>query len=155
MTNIRTVYSFNRQNYFHDKYMDATIKENSNVMKTAFLNGFLLGFRYFVLYFIWGVICWYGAWQVTEDNMEIDDLLIVFFTMMFSTWGFIIVGELAPDVGTGLKSAKRMFEIIDYEPDINAKDTQEGVKDPIEGRITFQNVVFQYEGRSNIVLNNV
>ncbi|OMJ68658.1 hypothetical protein SteCoe_33833 [Stentor coeruleus] len=154
LTNIKTVHSFNRQVLFHEKYTEATQSENDNVMKSAHMNGFMFGFRYCVLYFVWGVIAWFGAYRVREGELDLDDMLIVFFCIMFSSWGFMVVGALIPDVDGGIDSAKKMFEIIDYQPEINA-NSNEGCVDPIHGNFTFKDVIFQYENRNIVVLKNI
>lgn len=66
------------------------------------------------LYLIWGVIAWYGGYRAKEGQSDLDDILIVFFCLIFATWGFMIVGALAPDVGGGVDAAKDIFAIIDY-----------------------------------------
>lgn len=154
LTNIKTVHSFNRQNYFHQEYMKATAEENQNVMKSAHMNGFMFGFRYCVLYSVWGVIAWFGAYRVREGELELEDMLIVFFCIMFSSWGFMIVGALIPDIDGGIDSAEHMFKIIDYKPEINANST-EGKIAAISGNFEFKNVVFKYENRNTMVLKNV
>ena len=154
LTNIKTVHSFNRQVLFHEKYVKATQEENGNVMQSAHVNGFMFGFRYCVLYFVWGVIAWFGAYRVREGELQLEDMLIVFFCIMFSSWGFMVVGALVPDVDGGIESAKKMFEIIDYEPEINAKSNL-GCIEHIHGSFEFKDVVFQYEGRDTLVLKNV
>lgn len=154
LTNIKTVHSFNRQVLFHEKYVKATQEENGNVMQSAHLNGFMFGFRYCVLYFVWGVIAWFGAYRVREGELDLEDMLIVFFCIMFSSWGFMVVGALVPDIDGGIESAKKMFEIIDYEPEINA-NSNEGCTEPIQGNFEFKDVVFQYENRNILVLKNI
>ena len=154
LTNIKTVHSFNRQVLFQEKYNNATVEENKNVMKDAHMNGFMFGFRYLVLYILWGVMAWFGAYRVKEGELDIEDMLVVFFCILFSSWGFMVVGALIPDIGGGLESAKNMFEIIDYEPEINANSNQ-GITDPIKGTFEFKDVVFKYENRNILVLKSV
>jgi len=154
LTNIKTVHSFNRQGYFHQRYVTATETENLAVGKKAHGNGIMFGLRYMVLYYVWGILAWYGAYRVKEGQMDIESMLTVFFCIMFSSWGFMVVGALVPDIEGGIESAKHMFAVIDYKPEINA-NSDSGVLTPIKGSVSFDNVIFQYEGRSNIVLHNV
>lgn len=154
LTNIKTVHSYNRQGYFHQQYVTATEESNQHVAKTSHNSGIMFGLRYMVLYYVWGVIAWYGAYRVKEGDLAIDDMLIVFFCIMFSSWGFMVVGALIPDIDGGIESAKHMFAIIDYKPEINA-DSDIGSLNQIQGEIVFKNINFQYEGRSNVVLSNV
>ena len=154
LTNIKTVHSFNRQEHFHSQYMNATNEENKNVMSSAHMNGFMFGFRFCVLYCVWGIVAWFGAYRVREGQLNLDDLLIVFFCIIFSSWGFMIVGALIPDIDGGIASASNMFKVIDYKPDINANSSV-GSFEPIKGNFEFKDVVFKYENRNTIILKSV
>ena len=71
LTNIKTVHSFNRQDHFKNMYLEATLQENQNIMKGAHGKGLIFGSRYLVLYILWGVMSWYGAYRVKEDQMNL------------------------------------------------------------------------------------
>ncbi|CAG9331647.1 unnamed protein product [Blepharisma stoltei] len=154
LTNIKTVHSFNRQEYFYREYISATEAENKRVLKSSYCNGVMFSVRYMAMYFLWGIVGWFGTYRIKEGKLEIKDMFTVFFCIMFSSWGLMIVGALAPDISGGIESAKHMFRIIDYKPEINA-ESEAGIFLPIFGNIIFRNVCFKYENRNNVVLNNV
>ena len=151
-TNIKTVHSLNQQGYFFDKYIQSTVSDTDNVMASAHVNGFAFGSRYFMIFALWGVVAWYGAYRVKEGDLAIEDMLITFYCILFTYLGFILMGALAPDVKGGIKGGKKLFRIIDYEPEINSK-SEEGHLSPIEGSVEFCEVDFRYEGRNVAVLN--
>ena len=124
-------------------YLTATQEENRNIMRGAHGKGFIFGSRYLVLYVLWGVMSWYGAYRVKEGDMNINEMLKTFFAIVFASWGFMMVGALVPDIEGGIRAAKNMFKMIDYTPDINGESTG-GLKNPISGTISFDNVIFKY-----------
>jgi len=56
-----------------------------------------------------------------------------------------IIGQMARTVQRATTSAHRVFEVLDTEPEI--VDVAEPVRlEPVEGRVTFENVSFGYDG---------
>jgi ATP-binding cassette subfamily B protein len=56
-----------------------------------------------------------------------------------------VIGQMARTVQRATTSAHRVFEVLDTEPEI--VDVAEPVRlEPVEGRITFENVSFGYDG---------
>lgn len=152
--NIKTVQSFNAQQYFYDAYVEATLKETENTMGPANVVGFAFGSRYGLLFVIWGTISWYGAYRVTHGESDVTDLMIIILLIVFNYLGSVILGGLAPDIKAGVRSGKKLFKMIEYKPEINLNST-EGSMSPIAGSIKFQKVDFEYEGRDIIVLKSV
>ena len=154
LANIKTVQSFNRETFFYDKYIEATRAEGQRLMPSIYVNSFLFGFRFFTLFLLYGVVCWYGAYRVKEGDLSAGDMLITFYCVLFNYLGFIVMGTLTPDVEGGIQGGKNLFRIIDYKPDING-NSSEGSMDTIDGKIEFCEVKFKYEGRDVLVLNGL
>jgi ATP-binding cassette subfamily B protein len=56
-----------------------------------------------------------------------------------------VIGQMARTVNRATSSAHRVFEVLDTEPEI--VDVPDPVRlDPVEGRVTFDNVSFGYDG---------
>ena len=153
-SNIKTVQAFNRQEYFYNSYISSTMLESENVMKAAHFNGFAFGSRYFMLYILWGSVAWYGAYRVKENGLAMDDMLITFFSVLFTYIGFVIMGALTPDIKGGVKSGKKLFKMMDYIPEING-NSSDGDFGLIKGEIEFRDVEFRYQGRNRIVLRSL
>ena len=150
-TNIKTVQSFNRQEYFYNRYIASTIIENAKMVKQSYFAGTLFGSRFAMLFFLWGCSAWYGAYRVREGDLSMENMMITLFCIIMINIAFFIVAFLAPDIEGGIKGGKRLFQIIDYVPEINA-NSSEGSFSPIKGAIEFKNVEFKYEGRDRTVL---
>ena len=152
--NIRNVQAFNRQEYFYEKFNESACRENEGRMRNVWINGLVFGCRYALFFILWGSVAWFGGYRVKEGNLDLDDLLISFFCIFFTSIGFMIIGFLAPDLKGGMKSGRQLFSILDYKPDINAKSL-EGYYGPIEGSLEFKQVDFKYENRDIIVLRSL
>jgi ATP-binding cassette subfamily B protein len=71
------------------------------------------------------------------------------------TWPVASLGFIITMIQRASASVKRLQKIVDTEPDIADTDRTDPSITDIEGRITFENVWFQYEGESEAALKNV
>ena len=154
IVNIKTVHSFNREMYFCGKYIEATKDEIKKMIPAGNCNSILFGLRFFLMFIMYGTVAWFGAYRVKEGDLDMEDMLIVFYSVMFTYFGLLIVGSFAPDVEGGINSGKRLFAIIDYFPEINA-NSDIGSTHPIKGDIEFRNVDFKYRSRNDLVLKSL
>ncbi|CAG9313886.1 unnamed protein product [Blepharisma stoltei] len=154
LTNIKTVNSLNKQDYFHVRYVNSCKEANKGIVVSYIPDAFRFSLKLAVMFFVWGFALWIGAAQVKEKHLSRDNLLYVFFIILLATYSAIVLSFLPQDTDEGIKSAIKMNDIIEYEPEING-DSKDGETDPISGKITYENVCFKYEGRLNPVLKNV
>ncbi|HUF67633.1 MAG TPA: ABC transporter ATP-binding protein [Longimicrobiales bacterium] len=61
-----------------------------------------------------------------------------------------VIGQMARTMHRATSSAHRVFEVLDTEPDV--RDIQNAIRlEPVEGRVTFDNVSFSYDGVRQVV----
>jgi ATP-binding cassette, subfamily B, bacterial len=61
-----------------------------------------------------------------------------------------VIGQMARTMHRATSSAHRVFEVLDTEPEV--REPARPVRlDPVEGRVTFDNVVFAYDGVRQVV----
>lgn len=154
LTNIKTVHSLRQQNNFREKYLKAAKNEKSRRLKVANWNGIHFGLVYCLTLFLWGTQIWVGGKRVEDKELDMDEMLLVLFTMVYSTWSFIIVSVYVSDVEGGINSVKNMFKIMDYKQEIDANSNQ-GLMSDIKGDVEFINIFFKYDNRDVIVINNL
>ncbi len=66
------------------------------------------------------------------------------YTTMFM-WPIEVIGQMARTMNRATTSAHRVFEVLDTEPEIT--DAVQPVRlEPVQGRVTFENVTFGYDG---------
>ena len=73
----------------------------------------------------------------------------VFVSFLLYTTMFVapieVIGQMARTINRATSSAHRVFEVLDSEPEV--RDVAEPVRlEPVRGRVTFENVVFAYDG---------
>ena len=141
---IRIVKSFGREQYETQRYDNAMEKTFRASLKLALLNSVFMAVMAFLGFSALAAILWYGGRQV------IDGTLTLAMISGFLIYGITIAANLGGLAGlyTQLRAAlggvRRVFEILDTPPSIqDAPDARPLTTN--QGRITFQNVSFQYE----------
>jgi ATP-binding cassette subfamily B protein len=61
-----------------------------------------------------------------------------------------VIGQMARTMHRATSSAHRVFEVLDTEPDV--RDVENAIRlEPVEGRVTFDNVSFSYDGVRQVI----
>ncbi|CAG9313890.1 unnamed protein product [Blepharisma stoltei] len=154
LTNIKTVNSLNKQDYFHVRYVNSCKEANKGIVVSYIPDAFRFSFKIAVIFLVWGFSFWTGAALVKENHLSRNNLCYVFFTILLATYSAVVLSYLPQDTDEGIKSAIKMNDIIEYEPEVNG-DSKDGITDPISGKVAYEKVSFKYEGRLNPVLKNV
>jgi ATP-binding cassette, subfamily B, bacterial len=91
-----------------------------------------------------GLVLWIGAGQVMQGKMEVGEL--VAFMLYAGMFFYEPIGRLH-GLNQMLQSARaaaaRVFDILDT--DVERADRQGSLKEPVQGRITYEQVGFSYE----------
>lgn len=89
------------------------------------------------------IMFWYGA-TLVQDGMSIG-VLVGFATYIGQFWEPINrLGQMYSQLLVAMASSERIFEFIDEQPSVGEKETAK-VLPPIEGRVHFDHLVFEYE----------
>lgn len=89
------------------------------------------------------IMFWYGA-HLIEGGMSIG-VLVGFATYIGQFWDPINrLGQMYSQLLVAMASSERIFEFIDEEPSVGEK-AEAAELPPIEGRVHFDNIVFEYE----------
>lgn len=90
------------------------------------------------------IMFWYGARLVQDGEISVG-LLVGFATYIGQFWDPINrLGQMYSQLLVAMASSERIFEFIDEDPQIG--DKKDAVElPPIEGRVQFEQVVFEYE----------
>jgi len=99
------------------------------------------------------IILWYGGRQVISSELTLGTLMS-FNMLLGQLLGPIrMLGWQVSMVQRTIASGERIFEILDTQADVRDKPGAKPIGE-IEGRVTFENVSFAYDG-VNMVLNNI
>ncbi|MEM1056438.1 MAG: ABC transporter ATP-binding protein [Bacteroidota bacterium] len=95
-----------------------------------------------------------GGRLVIEGVLTVGNIaeFIIYVTIL--TWPVASFGYVVSMVQQASASASRLFEILDWAPDILSPEQPTEV-DHVEGRITFEDVGFRYEDDGPLVLDGV
>jgi ATP-binding cassette subfamily B (MDR/TAP) protein 1 len=151
ITNIKTVHSFNREEFFQRKYYRVIRESIQATARASYRGGIVFGSRFSSEYLVWAVGMLYGAKLVYDNHFDVEDMFDVFFILFFSTFGLSMAATLAPDVDKGVQSARNVIMTIDYETSIEKKEDFRDVVD-IDGDVELRDVVFVYPSRPDVTI---
>ena len=153
---MRVVKAFNQEDRekarFNERNRDATDEVNRiHYTWTTFWPALMLAVHATtVAVWVFAVPRLLGATAATGPTLSAG----VFVSFLLYTTMFIapieVIGQMARTMNRATSSAHRVFEVLDTEPDI--VDASEPVKlEPVHGRVTFENVVFGYDGVRQVI----
>ncbi|KAI9208123.1 P-loop containing nucleoside triphosphate hydrolase protein [Polychytrium aggregatum] len=144
---IRTVYSFSLQKRFIEKYD----KELAKAEVTDFKKGLSLGIGFgsfmLVIFGSYGLAFWYGSRLVLSSDMEGQDVLVVFFSMIIGAMALIMLPTNLSAVSNARGAAFKIYAIIDRVPTIDSLSTEGKKPAEVTGFIQFKDVHFTYPSR--------
>ena len=152
--NYKTVKAFGMETYLLTKYMEVIEIVGVNARKRAHYSGFSFGLGYGFLFFLYALMFWFAAYMFKEDYTEFDAMNVSLFAALSGTSSIFLSGIFAPDMKQGQQAAKNLFQILDYEPSIDASSAS-GEKASITGAIRFDDVSFSYPTRDIRALAHV
>jgi ATP-binding cassette subfamily B protein len=98
---------------------------------------------------------WFGGLQVTYGGMKVGQLIAFVNYLMRTLMSLMFVSMLAMRVARAQASAERIQEILNSEAEVQDKPDALAAFAP-QGRVTFENVTFSYDGDGHDpVLNGI
>ncbi|MDY6227875.1 MAG: ABC transporter ATP-binding protein [Clostridium sp.] len=152
ISGVRLVKAFAREKYEIKKFL----KMNRKFYDLSMEQGKIIGDYFPPIEFLTNialvVMIVYGAFIVMKGNISIG-VLVAFSGYIWNLiWPMRMLGELLDLLSRNTASAKKIFEIMDKEPEIQNRDKTYRPKELV-GDITFNNVSFKY--KDEYVLKNI
>ncbi|MBZ0295915.1 MAG: ATP-binding cassette domain-containing protein [Anaerolineae bacterium] len=147
---IREVKSFVREPYEIQRYDSAinrAFRASVQLLRIRSVFGPAVAFLGFAAL---SLILWFGGREVLDGRLTGGELIA------FLIYGLSVAGSLASLVSLytqfqeALGATKRVFQLLDTEPDVQDKPGASELKQ-VEGRITFNDVSFSYEERQEVL----
>ncbi|MEO6523594.1 MAG: ABC transporter transmembrane domain-containing protein [Mucilaginibacter sp.] len=156
---IANVKAFVNEAFEADRYTNV-IRDVVNLsIKTAKFRGL---FASFVVFFMFGTIScvvWYGSYLVSihDHGLTFGTLTKFIIYAAFVSSGLSALPELYANMQKALGSSERVLEILDETgEDVSIRESENTIKQKIEGNLAFKNVKFHYPSRDEIeVLKDV
>ncbi|KAK7110228.1 ATP-dependent translocase ABCB1-like isoform X2 [Littorina saxatilis] len=146
--NIRTVVSLGREVTMHKRFMMHLEGPYNAALKKGHIAAFAFGFSQGCIYFVYAAAFMLGAYLIEENEMDFEDVFLVFGAIVFSAMALGNASAFAPDAGKAQISAQRIIKLIDGQPSIDSQSS-EGKKLPpnFTSEVIFRDVDFHYPTR--------
>ena len=149
---VRLVKAFSREKYEINKFLKMNRSYYDLNMKQAKIIGDFFPPIEFLTNISLVVMIVLGGYLVMDGNITIG-VLVAFSGYIWNLiWPMRMLGELIDLLSRNSASAKKIFEIMDREPEIKSNEKSYR-NNEIEGNITFDNVSFKYN--DDYVLKNI
>lgn len=149
---IRTIYSFNLERRFLNRYKKELDNAFSSGLKRATVSGLGMAASMSSMLCIYALTLWYGSTLVIKDQLTGPTVFIVLLSMILGSVGLFTFPISLAAISAAQGSAYRMFTVIDRVPDIDVDAKDGAVLDSITGDIEFKNVVFNYPTRPGVTI---
>jgi ATP-binding cassette subfamily B protein len=98
---------------------------------------------------------WLGGVQVTAGGMQVGQVIAFINYLTQTLFSIMMVSMMTMRISRSAASAERILEVLESEPEVVNKPDALKTFEP-EGRVTFENVSFSYDGAdADPVLKNV
>lgn len=150
---IANVKAFVNEAYEATRY-DKILRQVVNIaVRGAKFRGIFASFIVFCLFGTFVGVIWYGSVLVANHEIYVGDLTTF---IMYSIFVGAAMGSF-PDLYANLQKAvgasERVLEILaEQGEEISMVETENDIKQPIKGDLTFDNVVFAYPSRQEITV---
>eukprot|EP00744_Colponema_vietnamica_P001927 GILI01003119.1.p1 GENE.GILI01003119.1~~GILI01003119.1.p1 ORF type:complete len:1385 (+),score=394.98 GILI01003119.1:271-4155(+) len=129
--NIKTVQVFGREEFETDRFATAVAPTVSAGIRKEFATYVTTGVNDFVLYTIYGLGFWFGAYLIRWGRNSVSEVITIFFSALTASYA---IGRLSPCLSTfleGAGAAGKIFAVIDRLPPMDSITKPEGaVTDP-------------------------
>jgi ATP-binding cassette, subfamily B (MDR/TAP), member 1 len=106
---LRTVHSYNLQSRVASLYRSMLSGPQQQSNKNALRSGAAFGFSQCVMFGVYALAFWYGGILVEDNEMNLEQMLKVFFAILLATMGISQAQVAFPDVAKGKKAVARVF----------------------------------------------
>ena len=109
MNAIRTVTSFGSEEIVERKY-SAKLEEPLSIgNKKGIMSGLFFGFSQFILFLVFGLIFWLGIVFMNHNNLQIADVFIAIYAIIFSGMTAGNNAHFMPDINNSRRAAASLF----------------------------------------------
>jgi ABC-type multidrug transport system fused ATPase/permease subunit len=154
ISGIRVVKAFVMEKFEIKKFTDATKDYFTTMVKLTRIGSLGPPLTEILGVFAAVLLLWFAGRDIVTGNLDPGRFFLFLFAMLSLMQPVRTLSHLNIDVQQGLAAAKRIFEILDTEP--QTKSSPESVRmDSLKNKITFENISFSYDSTDKAVLSNV
>lgn len=154
LTGIRVIRAFNRLSSETERFRKANRDLVDNAIKIMKTTAIIQPFMIIVMNVTTIAIIWFGGLRISQDNMQIGDMMAFFQYAMQIMFSIIMVTVMFVMVPRAQASALRINEVLDMEPEILDRP-QTRQTDQQRGEVEFRQVTFSYPGAGEAALKDI
>ena len=124
----------------------------NSAWKSQFLSGLMMPIMNFIGNLGYVVVSILGGWYAVRNVIEVGDILSFIQYMRSFTQPIAQVAQISNILQSTMAAAERVFEFLDEEEEVEDSASPVALTD-VQGRVTFENVVFGYS-EDKIIINN-
>lgn len=154
---ISNVKAFVNEYYESQRYGKKLDKVVLLAIKGATYRGLFASFIIFCIFGAAITVIWYGAALVSSGEITVGDLTTYLLYSLFAAGSMGSFPELYASIQRALGASERVIEILNEKSeDITVSEDNKTLKQPLAGKLSFNNIQFAYPTRPDIqVLKNL
>ncbi len=147
LNNIRTVQAYGHETVdrlqFGERVEDAFSTAIGRIRARALLTATVI----LLVFSAIGVIMWIGGRDVIEGTISPGQLSAFIFYAIVVAGSVGAISEVIGDLQRAAGALERLLEMLATKPDITAPETPAELPNPMQAKVTFENVTFHYPSR--------
>jgi subfamily B ATP-binding cassette protein MsbA len=150
LQNVKEVKSFVREPFEVSRYEGALGKALRLALIVARFQAAFGALMGFLIFGSLAGFLWFGGREVLEGRLSAGDLITFLFYGVSVAGSFCSLVGLYSQFQQALGATKRVFQLMDEQPDVRDLPNA-AVIDRAEGRVTFEDVDFSYDGKTEVL----
>ena len=156
LTGIRVIRSFNRTGFEQRRFDKANKDLTDTAIKVNKVMAFMMPMMILILNLSSIAILWFGSIRISNNDMQIGDLMAFLQYAMQILFSLIMVAMMFIMVPRASVSAVRINEVLGMKPDIqDAHDAGDDRSAGAGGAVEFRDVTFSYPGAEKPALSAI
>ena len=95
------------------------------------------------------LVIWFGGVRVIGGDLTIGEIVAFTNYLLTSITPLIIMAMIATSLASGFASAERVNQVLDSVPEVQDQPDSTVLPSTVQGRVSFENVGFHYNGASD------